>query len=155
MIAASKNYMGLNANTCKIEVKGLVCKKRNQCKLTREAFEQEREYWKDDVSNEVVEQHNKSIIQMLDSGIVPLEKLQAKTTIGADPQTGYKEKTAWYQPGHVLGMKYNKRECESTPPFYLAKQTKQGDLWFTEDPTQIDYSKYKERLQTAIKAIQL
>ena len=90
---------------------------------------------------------------MLDSGIVPLEKLQEKTTIGADPQTGYKEKTAWYQPGYVLGMKFNKREGESTPPFYLTKQTKQGDLWFTEDPTLIDYSKYKERLQTAIKAI--
>jgi DNA polymerase elongation subunit (family B) len=44
MIAASKNYMGLNANTGKIEVKGLVGKKRNQCKLIREAFEQQREY---------------------------------------------------------------------------------------------------------------
>lgn len=105
MIAASKNYMGLNANTGKIEVKGLVGKKRNQCKLIREAFEQQREYWKDHASNEVVEQHIKSIIQMLDSGIVPLEKLQEKTTIGADPQTGYKEKIdsmvstwlcAWY-----------------------------------------------------------
>jgi hypothetical protein len=50
--------------------------------------------------------------------------LQEKTTIGADPQTGYKEKTAWYQPGYVLGMTYNKREGESTPPFYLAKQSK-------------------------------
>jgi DNA polymerase elongation subunit (family B) len=78
MIAASKNYMGLNSNTGKIEVKGLVGKKRNQCKLIREAFEQQREYWKDDVSNEVIEQHIKPIIQMLDSGIVPLEKLQEK-----------------------------------------------------------------------------
>jgi DNA polymerase elongation subunit (family B) len=55
MITASKNYLGLNAKTGKIEVKGLVGKKHNQCKLIREAFEQQREYWKDDVSNEVVE----------------------------------------------------------------------------------------------------
>ena len=44
MIAASKNYMGLNANTGKFEVKGLVGKKRNKCKHIREAFEQQREY---------------------------------------------------------------------------------------------------------------
>ena len=105
MIAASKNYMGLNANTGKFEVKGLVGKKRNKCKHIREAFEQQREYWKDDVSNEVVEEHIKFIIQMLDSSIIPLEKLQEKTTIGADPQTGYKRKDsrvstwlcAWYE----------------------------------------------------------
>jgi hypothetical protein len=152
MIAASKNYMGLNANTGKFEVKGLVRNAIN-VNISEKPLNNRENIRKDDVSNEVVEGHIKSIIQMLDSSIIPLEKLQEKTTIGADPQTGYKEKTAWYQPGYVLGMKYNKREGESTPPFYLAKQTKQGNLWFTEDPTQIDYSKYKERLQTAIKAI--
>jgi DNA polymerase elongation subunit (family B) len=152
MIKAPKNYMGLNAATGLIETVGLVGKKRNQCKLVRQAFEQEREYWKDDVSNDIVEDHIKQIVTKLDSGGQPLELLQEKVTIGHDPWTGYSLK-AQHSSGCVLGKKYNRRIGESTPPYYLAKQEQEGDLAFTEDPTKIDYKKYRERLRTALEGI--
>jgi DNA polymerase elongation subunit (family B) len=152
MIKASKNYMGLNAATNEIETVGLVGKKRNQCKFVKQAFEQHRQYWKDDVSNDIVGDHIKQIITRLDAGAVPLELLQEKNTIKKDPWTGYSPK-AQLHPSCVLGRKYNRRIGESTPRYYLAKQEKVGDPWFTEDPTQIDYNKYKERLRTALEGI--
>jgi DNA polymerase, archaea type len=151
MIAASKNYMGLNADTGKIEVKGLVGKKRNQCKLIRETFEQQREYWKDDVSNYLAEAQIKAVVKLLDEKTAPLEKLQEKTTIGKDPITGYTD-TPW-RPECVLGRKYGKNKGESTPPYYLKEQKNEGDYYFTEDPNEISYNKYKERLKTALKPI--
>ena len=72
MIAASKNYMGINADTGKIEVKGLVGKKRNQCKLIRETFEQQREYWKDDVPNYLAEAQIKTVVKALDEKTIIL-----------------------------------------------------------------------------------
>jgi DNA polymerase elongation subunit (family B) len=141
--------MGLNADTGKIETVGLVGKKRNQCKLVKSAFEQQREYWKDDVSNEIVEEHIKQLVWQLDNKAVPLEQLQEKNTIQADPWTGYSPK-ALHNPVCVLGRKYNKREGESTPPYYLSRKEITGDYAFTEDPNLIDYSKYKERLRTAL-----
>jgi DNA polymerase elongation subunit (family B) len=149
MIKASKNYMGLNAETETIETVGLVGKKRNQCKLVKAAFEKQREYWKDDVSNEVVQDHIKDIIWRLDSKAVPLVQLQEKNTIQADPWTGYSPK-ALHHPVCVLGRKDNKHEGESTPPYYLSRKEITGDYAFTEDPNLIDYSKYKERLRTAL-----
>ncbi len=152
MIKASKNYMGLNVETEKIETVGLVGKKRNQCKLVRAAFEQQREYWKDDVSDEIVEEHIKQLVWQLDNKAVPLEQLQEKNTIQADPWTGYKLKAQNY-PSCYLGRKHKKRKGESTPPYYLAIQQNDGDLWYTEDPSQISHDKYKVRLRTALSGM--
>lgn len=85
VIKASKNYMGLDAATGKIESVGLVGKKRNQCKFVRNAFEQQREYWKDDASKEVIEGHINDILYRLDNGLVPLEEVTGKDHNKARP----------------------------------------------------------------------
>ena len=133
MIKASKNYMGLNAATGEIETVGLVGKKRNQCKLVRQAFEQQREYWKTDESNQVVEEHIKRIVWQLDNKAAPFEQLQQKNQIGKDPWNGYSPKSK-HIPGYVLGRKYNRRKGENTPPYYLSCKGITGNYAFTEDP---------------------
>jgi DNA polymerase elongation subunit (family B) len=152
MIKASKNYMGLNAATSEIETVGLVGKKRNQCNLVRQAFEQQREYWKTDESNQVVEEHIKRIVWQLDNKAVPLELLQEKNQIGKDPRNDYSPKSK-HTPGYVLGRKYNRRKGENTPPYYLSCKEITGNYAFTEDPPLIDYNRYEERLKTALEGL--
>lgn len=150
IIAASKNYVGLNAETGKLEVKGLVGKKRNQCKLVRDAFEQQREYWKNDVSNDIIEKHIKAIVKSLDEETVSLDELREKSTLHQDPRTGYLTKPTC--PQKVLGLKYDKQIGQSIT-FYLKEKKTDQDYYWTEDIRDIGYSCYKERLKTALKPI--
>jgi DNA polymerase elongation subunit (family B) len=150
IIAAPKNYMGLNADTGRLEVKGLVGKKRNQCELVRDAFEQEREYWRNDSSNDITEKHVKSVVKSLDEKAVGPEKLKEKSTLHQDPKTGYLKKPTC--PQKVLGLKYHKQMGQSIT-FYLKEKRSDEDYYFTEDIQEIGYSCYKERLKTALRPI--
>ena len=127
MIAASKNYMGINADTGKIEVKGLVGKKRNQCKLIRETFEQQREYWKDDVPNYLAEAQIKAVVKALDEKTVDPEKLKEKVTLHNDPIIGYLNSPR--RPECVLGRMHNKQKNQSIS-FYLKDQKQDRRLLF-------------------------
>jgi hypothetical protein len=49
-------------------------------------------------------------------------------------------------------MKHKKRINESVPFWHKVKQNK-GDVFFTEDPAEIDFAYYKEPLKTAIEPI--
>ena len=90
---------GSKCSYCKLRLLDLVGKKRNQCKFVRQAFEQQREYWKDDEPNQVVEEHIKRIVWQLDNKAVPLELLQEKNQIGKDPWNGYSPKS-----NHIPGV---------------------------------------------------
>lgn len=49
-------------------------------------------------------------------------------------------------------MKHKKRINESVPFWHKVKQNK-SDLFFTEDPAEIDFDYYKEPIKTAIEPI--
>jgi DNA polymerase elongation subunit (family B) len=150
MIAAPKNYMGVNADTGKIEVKGMVGKKRNQCKLIRDVFEQQREYWKNDTPDYLAEIQIKSVVKMLDDKTIDIEQLREKITIRHDPFTGYQKSPK--HPACVLGRKHNKQRRQSIS-FFLKDKKNTEEYSFTEDPAEISYDKYRERLKTALKPI--
>ena len=72
-------------------------------------------------------------------------------TLHNDPITGYLKSPR--RPECVLGRKYNKQKNQSIS-FYLKEQKQGGgDYYFTENPAEIGYNKYKERLKTALRSI--
>jgi DNA polymerase elongation subunit (family B) len=150
LIHASKNYMGVDGDTGKLIVKGLVGKKSNQCELVKQVFIRARDYWKNDVDNTESESYIKPIIESLDNKTIDVEMLRERSKIHQDPRTGYVNSPK--RPEKVLGMKHKKRINESVPFWHKVKQNK-GDVFFTEDPAEIDFAYYKEPLKTAIEPI--
>jgi DNA polymerase elongation subunit (family B) len=150
LIHASKNYMGVDGDTGKLIVKGLVGKKSNQCELVKQVFIRARDYWKNDVDNTESESYIKPIIGSLDNKTIDVEMLRERSKIHQDPRTGYVNSPK--RPEKVLGMKHKKRINESVPFWHKVKQNK-GDVFFTEDPAEIDFAYYKEPLKTAIEPI--
>lgn len=89
LIHASKNYMGVDGDTGKLIVKGLVGKKSNQCELVKQVFIRVRDYWKNDVGNSELESYIKPIIESLDNKTIDVEMLRERSKIHQDPKTGY------------------------------------------------------------------
>jgi DNA polymerase elongation subunit (family B) len=150
LIWKSKNYMGINADTKKVEVVGLTGKKRNNCKFVRDVFEQQRELWKEDSSREVVEQHIKSVVWDLENKVIPVDNLKEKSTLHQDPFTGYQSKNSLKEPEKVIGTQENKKKGETVTYWHRVRKNDKDGYYFTKNPAEIDYNHYKEPLKTAL-----
>ncbi len=152
LFAADKNYVGLNAKTNKVDIKGMAGNKRSMPLWGREIFKGVVQDFFGDATH--IADPRPKIIQLiedLDSGKVPLNKLRKYEHLNKDPSE-YKNAN---DVKRVLGLKYDLEEDDRVEYFFADKKklkaANKKALSWTEDPTEIDYTTYKEYLRTAIE----